>query len=74
MSIQDLETFLHARHAPEANAEMAKRNPNQAEIDAGQKKSATLVRNLEKRLQNAKARGSATVAIEQALNDARGIC
>ena len=72
VSIQDLETFLHARHAPEANAEMARRNPNQAEIDAGQKKSATLVLNLEKRLQNAKARGSATVAIEQALNDARG--
>jgi len=72
VSIQDLETFLHARHAPEANAEMARRNPNQAEIDAGQKKSATLVLNLEKRLKNAKARGSATVAIEQALNDARG--
>ena len=30
------------------------------------------MRNLEQRLQNAKARGSATVAIEQALNDARG--
>ena len=72
VSIQDLETFLHARHAPETNAEMAKRNPNQAEIDAGQKNRQRWCAQLEQRLQNAKAEGSATVAIEQALNDARG--
>ncbi|WP_273703308.1 LPD38 domain-containing protein [Candidatus Accumulibacter vicinus] len=72
VGVQDLETFLHARHAPEANAEMAKRNPNQAEIDAGQQKSTTRVRNLEQRLQSANAKGAATVALEQALNDARG--
>jgi hypothetical protein len=68
----ELEAFLHARHAPEANAEMAKRNPNQAEIDAGRRNAATVVRGLERNLQTAQARGMATRAIEQALNDARG--
>jgi hypothetical protein len=47
--MQDLETFLHARHAPEANAEMAKRNPNQTEIDAVQQAAAATVRTLERR-------------------------
>jgi hypothetical protein len=72
VGMQELESFLHARHAPEANAEMAKRNPNQAEIDAGRRKAATVVRGLERNLQTAQARGLATKAIEQALNDARG--
>jgi hypothetical protein len=72
VGMQELESFLHARHAPEANAEMAKRNPNQAEIDAGQTKAAAVVRRLELNLQTAQARGLATKAIEQALNDARG--
>ena len=72
ITTDELETFLHARHAPEANAEMAKRNPNQAEIDAGQIKAARMVRSLELRLQRAKARGLATVAVESALNEARG--
>ena len=72
VSIKELETFLHARHAPEANAEMAKRNPNQAEIDAGQNAAEATVRTLERKLQTAQARGLATTALEQALNDARG--
>jgi DNA-binding transcriptional MerR regulator len=72
VSIEELETFLHARHAPEANAEMAKRNPNQAEIDAGQKAAEATVRTLERKLQTAQARGLSTTALEQALNDARG--
>mgnify|MGYP000918234664 CR=1 FL=1 len=72
VGMQELESFLHARHAPEANAEMARRNPNQAEIDAGRKNAAAVVRGLERNLQTAQARGMATNAIEQALNDARG--
>ncbi len=72
ISQSELETFLHARHAPEANAEMAKRNPNQGEIDAGRKQAADAVRDLELQLQRAKATGSATHALERALNEARG--
>jgi len=72
VSMQEFETFLHARHAPEANAEMARRNPNQQEIDAGRLAAARTVHALERQLANAQARGAATVAIEQALNDARG--
>jgi hypothetical protein len=71
VTMPEFEKFLHARHAPEANAEMAKRNPNQQQIDAGRQKSAATVRVLELKLQTAKARGLATVAIEKALNDAR---
>lgn len=72
VGMEELETFLHARHAPEANAEMARRNPNQAEIDAGRKNAATVVRGPERNLQTAQARGLSTKAIEQALNEARG--
>lgn len=71
VTMPDIEKFLHARHAPEANDEMAKRNPNQKQIDAGRQKSAATVRGLELNLQTAKARGLATVAIENALTDAR---
>ena len=70
VEMPEFEKFLHARHAPEANAEMAKRNPNQKQIDAGRQKSGATVRALELNLQTAKARGLATVAIEKALNDA----
>jgi hypothetical protein len=34
VEMPEFEKFMHARHAPEANAEMAKRNPNQNQIDA----------------------------------------
>lgn len=33
ISLETFQKYLHARHAPERNAEMAKRNPNQKEID-----------------------------------------
>lgn len=33
ISIDDLNQYLHARHAAERNAEMMRRNPNQAELD-----------------------------------------
>ncbi len=35
MKIPEVEEFMHARHAPEANAILAQRNPNQEMIDAG---------------------------------------
>ncbi len=72
VSKEELETFLHARHAPEANAAMAKRNPNQAEIDAGRLRAKAMVRGLELRLQRAEATGSSTAALSKALNTARG--
>ncbi len=72
ISKEELETFLHARHAPEANAAMAKRNPNEAEIYVGQMRAASEVRNLELAKQRAMAAGTATAAIDKALNDARG--
>jgi hypothetical protein len=34
ISIDDLNEYIHARHAKERNAEMAKRNPNEDELDA----------------------------------------
>jgi hypothetical protein len=33
VSMEDFQNYLHARQAPERNAEMARRNPNQKEID-----------------------------------------
>jgi hypothetical protein len=72
VAMDEFETFLHARHAPEANAEMAGRNPNQAQINAGQARAAATVRQLETQLQHAQAAGTATAAIEKSLNDARG--
>jgi len=33
IKLEDFDMFLRARHAKERNAEMAKRNPNQAELD-----------------------------------------
>ena len=69
--IQDFERFLHARHAPEANRVLAERNPNQQMIDARRAQLAADVRQLELDLQRATARGTATKAIEQALDTAR---
>ena len=66
-----LETYLHARHAPEANAAMAEANPNQQEIDVGRMQSDAQVRTLEAQLQQATAAGRSTRAIEDALRQAR---
>lgn len=68
---EDFEQFLHARHAPERNAEMAKRNPNQAMIDAGRTQADADVMALEVQLQSAMAKNLATKAIESALTKAR---
>jgi hypothetical protein len=66
-----LETYLHARHAPEANAAMAEANPNQQEIDVGRMQADAQVRTLEAQLQQATAAGRSTRAIEDALRQAR---
>lgn len=71
IEMQEFETYLHARHAPEANAAMAKRNPNQAELDAIKDKLSKTVKELELKLQSAKAKGTATKALEDALSQAK---
>lgn len=71
LDLATLERYLHARHAPEANRVLAERNPNAQMIDAGKTKAAADVKALELQLQRAKAQGSATKAIDQALELAR---
>jgi hypothetical protein len=71
LDLPTLEQFLHARHAPEANKVLAERNPNAQMIDAGRKQAQQAVRALEVQLQRAKAQGTATKAIEDALTEAR---
>ena len=71
VAMDAFETFLHARHAPEANAAMAKRNPNQVEVDAIKNKATKEVKDLELKLQQAKAKGTATKAIEASLAEAK---
>lgn len=71
LDLPTLERFLHARHAPEANRVLAERNPNAQMIDTGRTKAAQDVKALEVQLQRAKAQGTATKAIEQALDMAR---
>lgn len=65
-----LERYLHARHAPEANRVLAERNPNAQMIEAGKAKAQAEVKALEVQLQRARAHGTATKAIEQALEQA----
>ena len=45
--MQDLEEFMHARHAKEANAVLAERNPTQDMIDAARKAAKAEVERLE---------------------------
>jgi hypothetical protein len=72
ITLEAFEEFLHARHAPEANAELAKRNPTAKEIDAGRQTAAAEVKRLANELNRAQQAGAATKALEKALNDARG--
>lgn len=67
VTIQNFERFLHARHAPEANAELLKRNPTQDEIDDGKAKADADVRALREQLDRARRSGAAVRAIEDAL-------
>lgn len=65
------ERFLHARHAPEANAAMARRNPSLEEIDQLETDARAEVRNLEVQLQRADTQGRARQALETSLAIAR---
>lgn len=71
VTLEEFESFLHARHAPEANAALAKRNPNRSELDVIKTKASNDVKALELKMQHAKAAGSSTVAIATALDDAK---
>lgn len=67
VALDDFERFLHARHAPEANAAMAKRNPSQAEINALEIQAEADLKGLRLKLQAAQAKGSSTTALEQSV-------
>ncbi len=71
VSLAEFETFLHARHAPEANLALSKRNPNRAELDVIKTKANADVKALALQLQHARNNGSATKAIEAALDLAK---
>ncbi len=71
VSLPEFEQYLHARHAPEANRVLAQRNPNRTILETNRQKAAKAVRDLETQLQRAKTQGSATTAIEEALQLAR---
>jgi len=68
---EDFEQYLHARHAPEANAVLAERNPNQQMIVAGQQKASADLKSLQSQLSAAQASGSATKSIEDAIEQAK---
>ncbi|MFZ4538165.1 LPD38 domain-containing protein [Propionivibrio sp.] len=70
IKMEDLEQFLHARHAPEANKVLAGRNPNQQMIDAGRAKADADLKALQVQLQHAKAQGSSVVALEASVKQA----
>lgn len=71
VKLPELERYLHARHAPEANRALAARNPNRRMLDELQQDTTKAVRELETELQRAKDRGAATSAIKEALEQAR---
>ena len=51
LSMEDVEEYLHARHAKEANAALAERNPSQAMINAGRAQAAQEVTALAEKLE-----------------------
>ena len=65
--LETFEEFLHARHAAEANAAMAKRNPSQKEIDALELQAEADLKAARLQLQRATAQGGATQALEDAV-------
>lgn len=67
IEVAEFERFLHARHAGEANKEMAARNPNQQMIDAGRAQADQAVKDLQNQLQRAIKNGSSLVALKEAL-------
>ena len=70
VGIEEFERFLHARHAPEANAAMAEANPTQAMIDEGRKTASDEVKALREQLDKSTKEGSATKDIERSLSKA----
>ncbi|OPZ10667.1 MAG: hypothetical protein BWZ07_02516 [Alphaproteobacteria bacterium ADurb.BinA280] len=71
IAVTEFETFLHARHAPEANAVLADRNPNKATIDQARATALAAVKSLELQLQTAQVQGTSVKAINDALDTAR---
>ena len=53
LELAELEEYLHARHAPEANAEMSERNPNKAMIEERLKKAVENIAAVEVSLRRA---------------------
>jgi len=70
LPIKDFERFLHARHAPEANAAMAERNLSAAQLDAKRVAADKQVKDLRLQLQRAQAQGLATTALQKSLGQA----
>ena len=68
---EDFETYLHARHAPERNAEMEKRNPTQKMINGGKQAAEANLKALRIQLQKAQAQNAATKSIEQSIEKAQ---
>lgn len=66
-TVEQFEQFLHARHAPEANAVLMKRNPDGKTVQAERDRTQQAVRALQLQLQQAQNSGMSTRAIEQAL-------
>ncbi|QFS68605.1 hypothetical protein GCS91_20345 [Delftia tsuruhatensis] len=70
VAIEELERFLHARHAPEANRVMAERNPGTQQLQGQRNAAAKTVEDLRRQLQRAQARGLATGPVQKALGQA----
>jgi len=69
--LEQLEAYLHARHAPEANRELASRNLLPAELEQRRAEAKAKVDELKRALQHAKASGQYMRGIEEALQDAQ---
>ncbi|WP_232240338.1 hypothetical protein [Delftia sp. HK171] len=67
VSIEELERFLHARHAPEADRVMAERNPGAQQLQQQRDAAKKAVDDLRNQLQRAQARGMATGPVQKAL-------
>ncbi|HEX4843210.1 MAG TPA: LPD38 domain-containing protein [Limnobacter sp.] len=67
LTVQEVEQYLHARHAPEANKVLAERNPNQQTIDQKRKESKDELDRLNTALQKAKQNDAATKALQEAI-------
>lgn len=71
IAMEDFERYLHARHAPEANAALAERNPSTSKLQTLREDARRQVKALEEKLVHARQRQTATKALEEALQIAR---